>query len=170
MHNPLALLSIELIMSLTKHHFVAFVRQSYPRGMDPGDTETIETFLITPHKDLASANDHMQHIAADRRKHLYYIGIPEEMEKLLIAASQPKGYKVYVALLKDRKWKGGAQLEPKLKRYLQANTRWRGKDGEMVADLYLHYGELMLKVVNPFGEISIPLSDIEKFDPVKGQS
>ena len=127
MHNPLALLSIELIMSLTKHHFVAFVRQSYPRGKDHFDTETIETFLVTPYKDLALANDHMQHIAADHRKHLYYIGIPEEMEKLLIAAAQPKGYKVYVALLKDRKWKGGAQLEPKLKRYLQANTKFRAR-------------------------------------------
>lgn len=162
MHNPLALLSVELIMSLQQLHFVAFVRQSYPRGKDHFDKETIETFLITPYKDLALANDHMQHIAADHRKCLYYTGIPEEMEKLLIAASQPKGYKVYVALLKDRKWKGGAQLEPKLKRYLQANTRMRGKDGEIVADLYLHYGELMLKVVNPSGEINVPLSEIEK--------
>lgn len=166
MHNPLALLSIELIMSLTKHHFVAFVRQSYPRGKHHLDTETIEAFLITPYKDLVMANEHMQHIAADHRKHLYYIGIPEEMEKLLNAASQPKGYKVYVALLKDRKWKGGAQLEPRLKRYLQANTQWKGKN-EMVADLYLHYGELMLKVINPFGEISVPLSEIENFDPGK---
>jgi hypothetical protein len=162
MHNPLALLSPEVVMSLAKHGFVAFVRQSYPRGKDHFDTETIEAFLITPYKNLSLANEHMQHISADYRKQLYHAGNPEEMEKLLMAASQPKGYKVYVALLKTRKWKGSAQLEEKLKRYLQTNTKWKVKDGRIVADLYLYYGQLMLKVENPLGEITLPLSEVER--------
>ncbi|MEZ2444858.1 hypothetical protein AB6805_24195 [Chitinophaga sp. RCC_12] len=162
MHNPLALLSPELVMSLAKHGFVAFVRQSYPRGKDHFDTDTIETFLITPYKQLALANEHLQHISADYRKSIYHTANQEEMMKLMTAASQPKGYKVYVALLKVRKWKGTAQLEEKLKRYLQTNTKWKVKDGAIVADLYLHYGELMLKVVNPVGEIRLPLSEVER--------
>ncbi|MDR6570033.1 MULTISPECIES: hypothetical protein [Chitinophaga] len=162
MHNPLALLSPELVMSLAKHGFIAFIRQSYPRGKDHFDPDTIETFLITPYKTLAQANEHLLHISADHRKGIYHTANPEEMEKLMTAATQPKGYKVYVALLKVRKWKGTAQLQEKLKHYLQTNTKWKVKDGAIVADLYLHYGELMLKLVNPVGEIRLSLSEVEK--------
>ncbi|SEW52066.1 hypothetical protein [Chitinophaga arvensicola] len=162
MHNPLALLSPELLVALQKHGFTIFVRQSYPRGRDHFDTDIKEIFLITHYDDLKAAEEHMAHIAADHRKHLYQISIPEDREKLMIAAAQPDGYKVYVALLKDKKWKGAAKLQPKLKTYLQQNTSWKVKDGAIAADLYLHYGELMLKLVNPSGEITLPLSDIEK--------
>lgn len=159
MHNPLALLSPQLVTSLQQHGFTVFVRQSYPRGKV--HAEIREAFLITHYEDLSAAAEHMQHIATDPRKCLYQTNVPEEQEKLMIAAAQPEGYRVYVALLKDKKWKAPPRLQSDIKSYLRANTGWKVKDGAIAADLYLHFGELMLKLANPSGQMNLLLSEVE---------
>ncbi len=165
MYNPLALLSPELVASLQQHGFTVFVRQSYPRGKVHAEIK--EAFLMTHYDDLSAAQEHMQHIAADPRKCLYQINIREEQEKLMIAAAQPAGYRVYSALLKDKKWKAPPRLLSDIKSYLRANTAWKVKDGGIAADLYLHFGELMLKLVNPSGEMNLLLREVEEKETIQ---
>jgi hypothetical protein len=97
MEPPLALLSAAGLHTLLENGFTLFVRQSYPAGSASTDTAIKETFLITPYKDIGEANQHYQQIRFDRRKYIYQAHHPEEIDKLLVAASQPPGYKVYVA-------------------------------------------------------------------------
>lgn len=165
MYNPLALLSPELVASLQQHGFIVFVRQSYPRGKVHAEIK--EAFLLTHYNDLSAAEEHMQRIAADPRKCLYRVNILEEQEKLMIAAAQPAGYRVYSALLKDKKWKAPPRLQSGIKSYLRANTAWKVKDGAIAADLYLHFGELMLKLVSPSGEINLLLSEVEEDEAIQ---
>src|SRR5687768_13229268 len=101
MENPLVLLTPELMGSMLHNGFTHFIRQSYPRGLRDGIKEA---FLFTAYKDgeIDKVNAHFQAISHDDRKYQYYVGNKGEKEKLFIAADQPAGYLVYMALLKDR--------------------------------------------------------------------
>lgn len=103
MHNPFELLSAALVTAMLEEGFTLFVRQAYPAGETPADITIKEVFLITPYKDIASANAHFQHIRFDQRKYIYQAHHPEEVKKLYNAASQPSGYKIYVALTATEK-------------------------------------------------------------------
>ncbi|CAL1520106.1 hypothetical protein [Chitinophaga sp. MM2321] len=98
MDHPLVLLSAPLVAAMLENGFTLFVRQSYQDGRDHTDARTREIFLITPYKDIGEANQHFQQIRFDKRKYIYQSHHVEEVEKLYKAASQPTGYKVYVAL------------------------------------------------------------------------
>ncbi|NSL90404.1 hypothetical protein [Chitinophaga solisilvae] len=99
MHHPSVLLTAALLSALLEDGFSLFVRQSFPEGFNSADVNTKEVFLITPYKDIASANAHFQTIRFDRRKYIYRSHHQEEVDKLYTAASQPPGYRIYVALI-----------------------------------------------------------------------
>lgn len=162
MHNPLALLTTELLNALLAHGFNFFVRQSYPRGRDHFDSALKEAFLITPYVEIGEAQRHFDHISSDPRRHLYQIHLPEELEKLKIAASQPDGYKIYIDKLSAPRWRAPADMNSKIHRYLRTNTKWKAREGEIAVNLFLHYGELMLRLTNGREEIKINLSEIER--------
>lgn len=161
MHNPLALLTTQLLDSLLASGFQYFVRQSYPRGVDHSDVVTKEVFLITPYKDFSLVNQHFQAIKFDLRKYMYDTDHVGEKEKLFIAASQPKGYKIFVSLLKEKKWKPPPQLGTSIKNYVRSFTKWKPDQG-ISAGLFLHFGELYIALKCSNQEIKIPLTDIER--------
>jgi len=162
MHNPLALFTTEVLDALLAQGFTIFVRQSYPRGKDHFDTETKEAFLITPYKDIGEANQHFQHIQFDHRKYVYQVHRNEEVEKLKTAAGQPAGYKVYVDKLAAAEWRASVQLGAKIGNYIRVHTKWKARDGGITANLFLHFGELMLRISNGNEEIKISLSEVER--------
>lgn len=163
MHNPLALLTTRLLDRLLASGFQYFVRQSYPRGRDHGEPETKEAFLITPYKDFSQVNAHFQAIKFDRRKHIYQIDFVSEKEKLIIAAGQPVGFKIFVSLLSTEKWKPPFQLQPKIKHYLRSHTSWKPEKGKGVhAKLFIQFGELYICLKYSNEEIKVPLAEIEK--------
>lgn len=162
MHNPLALLTPQLVKALLDHGFTLFVRQSYAAGRNDTDTHLREVFLITPYKDIGEANIHFQQIRFDHRKYIYQTHHPEEIDKLYIAASQPEGYKVYAALLQQEVWQPPLYMDPAVRRYIYRKTTWRpDKQEEVQAELYLHYGELYFSLKHANEEIKVPLSDID---------
>jgi hypothetical protein len=162
MHNPLAILSEDLLDALLLHGHKYFVRQSYPRGLDHFDETIKEAFLFSAYKELPPAEKHYLHLASDPRRHIYYIGQEGDVEKIRIAASQPAGYKAYSDKLAAREWKPTKDLPGKIKNYLRTNTKWRSKDAPVDAQLFLEYGELMLSLSNGKQILKIKLSEVER--------
>jgi len=159
-HNPLALLSTPLVSALLESGFTLFVRQSYLAGKNhTGNSK--EVFLITPYKDIGEANMHFQHIRFDHRKYIYQAHHPEEIAKLYKAASQPAGYKIYASLLQQEAWEPPFYMESAVRKYISLKTKWKPeRPEEIVADLFLHYGELYFTLKYGDEEIKVPLSDI----------
>ena len=161
MHNPLAILRANVLDGLIQAGHVYFVRQSYPRGMQQ---HIKESFLLTPYRSAAEANDHYKAIAADRRRYIYSLYHPGDKEKLYHAAGQPEGYGVYIALLKDREWKPGHLFTAAIKRYmrLHGGSSPAGRE-HLSAELFIRFGELFITLKrSKEDEIKIPLSEIEK--------
>ncbi|WP_291909714.1 hypothetical protein [Chitinophaga sp. CB10] len=156
MFNPLALFTPPVLTAFLGQGYTLFVRQSYLPGIEPGDKETKEAFLITPYKDIGEANQHFQHIRFDKRKYIYQAHRPEEMDKLFIAAGQPPGYKVFTAMLKGKTWEPGGEVAEKLKRYMQIHTNWR-PSSTVEAELFTHFGELIIALRYGQEEIQVPL-------------
>ena len=159
MYNPLALLSAALVSALLESGFTLFVRQCYPAEEDTDAGK--EILLITPYKDIGEANMHFQHIRFDHRKYIYQAHHPEEIAKLYKAASQPPGYKIYAALLQQETWEPPFYMESAVRKYISLKTKWKPeRPEEIVADLFLHYGELYFTLKYRDEEIKVPLSDI----------
>lgn len=161
MHNPLALFTTEVLNALTAQGFTIFVRQSYPRGKDHSDTITKEAFLITPYRDIGVANQHFQYIRFDTRKYIYQVHNPDELEKLKLAATQPSGYKVFVDKLAAEEWHPTKQIMAKISSYLRVHTKWKPRENGIRVNLFLHFGELMLRLTCGNEEIKIALREIE---------
>ncbi|MBC9932613.1 hypothetical protein [Chitinophaga qingshengii] len=161
MHHPLTLLSAALLSALQQEGYKIFVRQSYPAGISTADTHVREAFLLTPYKDIASANAHFQHIRFDRRKYIYQSFHPEEVEKLYQAASQPAGYKIYVALIDPEHQTPDPALTLHIRRYISQYTAWPPEHIHL--QYALHYGELYLSLQYGDEEIKVPLPAIESY-------
>lgn len=157
MHNPLALLNISVLDGLIAAGHAYFVRQTYTRGKDPRMKEVL---LISPYYSKTAAITHYNAIEEDKRKHIYTL---DEKEKLYHAATQPTGYLVYVALLKDKTWSPSYDIAAKIKRYIRSEASWKPeRKDEVQAALYIVYGELFITLKLNKDEIKVPLSDIEK--------
>ena len=120
MYNPYALLTVPLMQSLMKSNRY-FVRQSYTRGRDHFDEQVKGVFLLTYYYDddieTTRAEMHVSLLKEDPYRLLYDARLPEHRDRLLKAASQPVGYKVYINLL-PAKWKAPAFLREKIAHYI----------------------------------------------------
>ena len=152
-HNPLAILQIALLDSLVQAGHTYFVLASYPRGMRPGVKESL---LVSHYRTGYEASEHYAAIATDKRRRIYDMNNPADKEKLYHAATQPEGYAVYAALLRDKKWKPGPLLAAAIKRFMRANGVGRES---LSADLFIRFGELFITLKKDY---HIPLSEIEK--------
>ncbi|WP_346317368.1 hypothetical protein [Chitinophaga sp. YIM B06452] len=160
MHNPLSILRAMVLDGLIQAGHMYFVRQSYPRGMFKNIKESL---LITPYKSAGEANHHYNAIVSDPRRYIYSVYHPGDREKLYYAASQPEGYGIYIALLKDREWKPGHSFTAAIRRYmrLHGGSRPDGREN-LSAELSIRFGELFINLKRHQQELKIPLSEIEK--------
>ncbi len=157
MYNPLALLDKVVLDGLISAGHAYFVRQTYARGNDPRMKEVL---LLSPYLSKTAALAHYEAIASDPRRYLYIL---EEHERLYRAATQPPGYLVYVALLKERTWQPSYALGAKIKRYITSEAGWKPeRKDEVQASLFIQFGELFINLKLNQEEINVPLSDIEK--------
>lgn len=157
MHNPFALLDKVLLDGLISAGHIYFVRQTYARGKDP---RMKEVFLFSPYYSKTLALAHYEAIPEDPRRYIYTLA---EQEKLYLAAEQPSGYRVYVALLNERTWKPSYDISAKIKRYIRSEANWKPeRKDEVQATLFVQFGELFITLKLNQEEIKVPLSDIEK--------
>lgn len=161
MHNPLSILRAPVLDGLIQAGHLYFVRQSYPRGMVKNIKESL---LITPYKSAGEANLHYNAIISDPRRYIYSIYHPGDKEKMYHAASQPEGYCVYIALLKDREWKPGHSFVAALRRYMRLHGSSPDGRVSLSAELSIRFGELFINLKRHLkdDDFKIPLSEIEK--------
>jgi hypothetical protein len=162
-YNPLSLLTPELMQALIKEPKL-FVRQYYERGKMGDDIPLLLTYYYKKNeKDVLRANMHMKILKRDKYRFLYDSENEEDQKKLLIAAGQPEGYRLYVNLL-PKKWEAGDQLRKKLFLYMNQNFTWWQSARPAKVNIHLQdlYGQLYLYVTWQGHKAEIILDNIEK--------
>ena len=165
MYNPFPLLSMGLLQDQLAKGKRYFVRQTYPRGMEP---RLVAAFLLRAY-DADEKNTAAQHLASltiDGNSFLYDTEIPGHLEKLHIAAGQPFGYKIFYAAKKGLDWRPPQPYQEKMRRYIRRHhPEWRPqKAGDNIAiGLYEEFGRLYLKFSHADEEESIPFDLIESY-------
>jgi hypothetical protein len=162
MHNPLVLFSTELLNSLIKTGHAYFVRQTYKRGVDHFGEKQKGPYLLSHYTDISKATMHYESLNMDANRFLYDISKQEHLEKLKVAAGQPQGYKIYIALL-QKEWTPSDIMKGKVRRYVDQKLKWHpGRNETVKTNLFIQFGELFITLKLGIREIKVPLSDIER--------
>ena len=165
MYNPFPLLTPDLLEDQIAKGKRYFVRQTFVRGMD---TRLKAAFLLRAYSDeeKAAAGQHLAAISRDANAFLYDAALPEHLEKLGIAATQPFGYKIFYAAKKGRDWKPSALYQKKIRHYIRLHhAGWQTNrgGGKIWVGLHEEFGELFLKFSSGEEQETIPFDDIEKY-------
>ena len=144
MYNPLMLFTKMALDHLLQEGYLYFIRQSYPRGVDPG---VKEAFIITPHTKREVAYDHFEKIKDDPRKWLYILdpnspNHEAEHNKLLTASIQPEGYRVFFNQMTSADWLPPPHLQMSITNYIKNVLGWR--PGHIHTRLTIRLGQLLL--------------------------
>jgi hypothetical protein len=165
MYNPFPLLTERLLNDQVANGKRYFVRQTFHRGMD---TRLKAAFLLRayPEEEKETAEQHLSALPRDGNAFLYDAAVPEQLEKLHIAARQPHGFKVFYAAKKGVDWKPPALYEEKMRRYIRRHhSDWQATRGgsPIRIGLYEEFGELFLKFSYKEEDDILPFDDIEKY-------
>jgi hypothetical protein len=165
MYNPFPLLTRDLLQDEFEKGKRFFVRQTFPRGMEP---RLIGAFLLRayPADEKDIADKHMAALATDGNAFLYDAEKPEQRQKLQTASTQPFGYKIFYAAKKGLDWRPPQVYQEKMRRYVRRHhPGWRPqKEGDTIAiGLYEEFGRLFIKFNHAEEEDSIPFDLIENY-------
>ena len=166
MYNPFPLLNEKLLQDKIGEGKRYFVRQHYPRGME---TRLKASFLLRAYEeeDMELAQKHLQSIKADDPyAFLYDAENPEELKRLLTAARQPFGFKIYYAGKKGVDWKPPNAYQEKMKNYIRKkHPGWRSPrhSGKIQVGLSEEFGRLFLTLSYEEEEDRILFDEIEKY-------
>lgn len=166
MYNPYTILTPQILSAMLRQP-IYFVRQHYPRGL-PNENDQIIPLLLTHYThheaDKERAERHMRLLLRDRYRFLYNSNDETHVKKLIQAAMQPNGYRVYVNLL-PKKWKANDALKMKIGRYVSARLSWWNyspKD-KLNVTLKERYGKLFIALLWRGQQTEVLLDDIENF-------
>lgn len=165
MYNPFPPLTQGLLRDQLANGKRWFVRQTFPRGMEP---RLIAAFLIRayPADEKETADRHMATLDADANAFLYDAENPQHLQKLQIAAGQPFGYKVFYAAKKGLDWRPPQAYQEKMRRYIRHHhPGWRPqKKGDAIQiGLYEEFGRLYLKFSHTNEDDTVPFELIESY-------
>ncbi|HVB02915.1 MAG TPA: hypothetical protein VNE41_04265 [Chitinophagaceae bacterium] len=161
MYNPLILLGSNLLEAFIRCGHEHFVRQSYPRGKNPGDKEIKAAFLISHYAEFHKALAHYRAMEGDRWRYLYNVQNAYDREKLFTAAGQPSGYQVYANIL-EKDWVPSREMGERIRKYLDINLGWNlSRYDEVRVKLFSEFGQLFLTLTCPHSEAKVPLADVE---------
>jgi len=165
MYNPFPLLTRGLLADQLAKGKRFFVRQTFPRGMEP---RLIAAFLVRAYAadEKDTAFKHLESLATDGNAFLYDTETPGHLEKLAIASTQPFGYKIYYAAKKGLDWRPPPAYQEKMRRYILRNhPGWRPqKQGDAVdIGLYEEFGRLFIRFIHEDEEDRIPFDLIENY-------
>ncbi|HXB45361.1 MAG TPA: hypothetical protein VNV85_14950 [Puia sp.] len=165
MYNPFPLLSETLLDEKIKSGKRFFVRQTFPRGMQP---RLRAAFLFRAYewKEEQLAKEHMQLLTRDANAFLYDAEDLDHLKRMKQAAKQPHGFKIFYAGKKGVEWEPPKDYQEKMKAYIrQMHPNWRTKkDGEKIAiGLFEEFGELFLKFSFENQQDKLPFDEIEKY-------
>jgi hypothetical protein len=161
MFNPLCLLSRELLDAFVASGQKYFVRQTFIRGND----KTNRGFLVSHYADFSQAYEHFEAIAADANRYLYRLSEPDDFRRLLKAASQPTGFRVYASVvIPGREKKAEKSLTVQVRKYMERKNLWHpGRRDDVAFELYPHFGEVFVRMRFRQQEIKVSLAEVENF-------
>ena len=166
MYNPFPLLNEKLLKDKIGEGKRYFVRQYYARGMEP---KLKAGFLLRAYEkeEIEMAQKHFQLIKTDDPyAFLYDAEIPEELRRLLTAARQPFGFKIYYAGKQGIDWKPPSHYQEKMKNYIRKkHPTWRSPrfSKKIQAGLSEEFGQLFLTLSYEEEEDRIHFEEIEKY-------
>ena len=168
MYNPYTLLNPVLLKALLQQPMY-FVRQHYPRGALFPDESTVPLLLshYSQHEtDHERSERHIRLLCKDPYRFIYDSEIPEHREKLITAAGQPEGFRIYINLM-AKKWKASDGLKMKVSRYLSAKLPWwhYSPADKLHVTLKERYGELFIALLWRGQQTEVLLAEIENFSP-----
>jgi len=171
MYNPFPLLTAALLKDQVAKGRRYFVRQSFPRGYE-GRLKAAFLMRAYPAEEKELAEAHLAALTGpaslgrDPNAYLYDAMLPEHLERLLIAAGQPFGYKVFYAAKKGVDWKPPPVYQEKMKAYIRRHhPTWRTqKDGGKISiGLHEEFGELFLTFSFDKESDKVPFDLIEQY-------
>lgn len=163
MFNPLYPFTKDVLDQTVKRGCRYFVRNTYLQAFDHFN-ECIEGyFLFSHYDDPSKAEAHFNSIGNDPHRFLYEWDKPAHRERLMMAAGNPKGYRIYSTyFFPDYKKKITKNLKDKINKYMYRHTDWKPGSGETVnIDFYLQFGLLYLTMKYAGQELKIKFADIE---------
>jgi hypothetical protein len=165
MYNPFPLLTPGLLKDQVAKGKCWFVRQTFPRGYE---RRLKAAFLLRgyPAEEKEEAERHRAAVTHDPNAFLYDAQVPEHLERLRIAASQPFGYKIFYAAKKGVDWRPPDVYKEKMKAYIRRHhPAWRTtKEGNKIQiGLHEEFGELFLTFSFKEESDNIPFDLIESY-------
>jgi hypothetical protein len=164
MFNPLCPFGKELLEGFVTSGQKYFVRQTFNRGLNLND-KSKRAFLISHYRDFGQAFEHYEAIAQDRNRYLYRWSEPADRKRLLIAASQPSGFRIFASVvMPDWQEKAERALKVQVRSYIEKKNFWHpGKKDGVEFELYPHFGEVFVRMRFRKQEIKVSLNEVENF-------
>ncbi|HMO34093.1 MAG TPA: hypothetical protein PKE07_13950 [Lacibacter sp.] len=170
LHNPYTLVTVPVMQALLRQP-VWLVRQHYPRGLVTGDAPGTHSLLLTyydgtNHLDIHRSRFHYEQLHHDRYGFRYDGSNQLHRDRLLLAAQQLPGYKVYINLL-NGPWLPPATLRQQLHQYLQQELpAWQYTPQQpLQVRLLDRYGKLFLHLRWKGHQTEVPLEAVETVRP-----
>ena len=140
-----------------------FVRQDFPRARSAFDEGIRGYFLLCHYADYFRAKEHFDTLVQDPFRFLYDWEEEEHRKKLLVAASSPKGYRIYTnTFLPDWERHLTTRIHQKIRAYVKS-LGWKPRSGEGVEPVfYPHFGEVYIRLKMGKREVRVKFEEIEK--------
>jgi len=163
MFNPCHIFSTELLEAMIGKQVMYYVRSTYHRGLSQNNTKIRGAYLISHYHKQAEAERHFNAITHDPHRFLYDARNAEHIEKLKLAAAQPRDYLIFFFfLIPGIEKKITAKFREHTKRYLYKNTNWDLKGRvTIVPFLYFQLGELYTRISHQGDEIRMTFEELE---------
>jgi len=167
MLNPYTLLTPEIMKAMLQQPMY-FVRQYYGRGILNNQSKETVPLLFTHYAhhetDNERAQRHMRLLMKDHYRFMYNSKNENHLQKLLTAATQPEGYKIYINLL-PRKWKATDDLKRKINIYMLHRLPWwkYNPADKLNVTLKERYGQLYIALLWKGQQTEVHLDEIENF-------
>jgi len=157
-YNPCHLFLPELRDALKYSGFKYFVRQYYYRGT----TEKEQGYLLSHYRTREEAQRHFDAIAHDQSRLIYDLSKEDDVRRIMIAASQPSGYRVFTSLFSFEKWEVPGLILDKLKKYIRSYTNFKTGRPTIQTKPFMLLGEVYLEIKQGKEIIKVSLAEIEK--------
>ncbi|MFL5811422.1 MAG: hypothetical protein ACJ749_18000 [Flavisolibacter sp.] len=163
MFNPFYPFTTDLLNAFVHQGKTYFVRQRLDRGNGYLAEGIKGCFLFSHYDHLTTAMDHYGAIEYDPNRFLYHWANPEHQEKLRLASSGLKEYKIFASVFRTD-WE--KQLTDRTREQIRlyvSKLGWTPAGGEMVNTNYeLQFGELYLRLKYRGREAKVKFEEIEK--------
>jgi hypothetical protein len=168
MYNPLAIIRTPLMEVLLKSPRL-FVREYYERGLPECNNDNPVPLLLTCYDkennvEQSRAFFHFTQLSKAPYSFLYDSEDPLHRSRLFVAASQPKGYHIFINMLPAR-WLPPPFLRIKLHAYMENNLPWwnYSKINQLHIHLKDRYGKLYVQLSWKANKAEVNLEEIENF-------